>query len=68
VVDAIWVWYLKRDLIKQDKVWTKMTRRIVVVLIQGAQWNRTYQTGKERNEIECTKNKAMPIMWNINRE
>lgn len=39
-----------------------------VVLIQGAKWKRTYQTGKEINEIECTKNKAMPIMWNINRE
>lgn len=40
-----------------------------VFFIQGtAEWNRTYQTGKEINDIERTKNKIMPVMWKANRE
>lgn len=40
-----------------------------VIFMEGtAEWNGIYQTGKEINEIEYTKNKVMPVMWNINRE
>lgn len=33
-----------------------------------AEWNWSYQAGKEINEIEHTKNKIMPVMWKVNRE